>query len=39
MGEAIERFGIFKGFVLGLKRFGRCHPFSKGNFDPVPLRI
>ncbi|KKU12404.1 MAG: hypothetical protein UX19_C0001G0008 [Candidatus Woesebacteria bacterium GW2011_GWA1_45_8] len=34
--EAVERFGAFKGLGLGLRRFLRCHPFSKGYFDPVP---
>lgn len=38
MGQAIERFGATKGLVLGTKRFLRCHPFSKGNFDPVPAK-
>jgi len=39
MGEAIERFGVTKGLVLGTKRFLKCHPFSRGNFDPVPAKI
>lgn len=34
--EAIEKYGPAKGFLLGLKRFLRCNPFSKGGFDPVP---
>lgn len=32
----VERFGAVKGLWLGLKRIIRCHPFSKGGFDPVP---
>ena len=36
MIEAVQRFGIFKGFYLGLKRLGRCQPMCKGGFDPVP---
>ena len=39
MGQAVERFGITKGLILGTKRFARCHPFSKGHFDPLPARI
>ena len=35
--EAIERYGAIKGGWLALKRFLRCHPFSKRDFyDPVP---
>ena len=35
--EAITKHGAAKGGWLALKRFLRCHPFSKGDyFDPVP---
>ena len=35
--EAITKYGALKGGFLALKRFLRCHPFSKGDyFDPVP---
>lgn len=33
---AVERFGVFKGLALGVKRVGRCHPARPGGFDPVP---
>lgn len=34
--EVYERFGIFKGSWLTLKRIVKCHPFHPGGFDPVP---
>jgi putative membrane protein insertion efficiency factor len=34
--QAIERYGIFKGLWISLKRILRCHPFNPGGFDPVP---
>lgn len=33
--QAIEKYGIMKGGWMGLKRIARCHPWSKGGFDPV----
>jgi len=34
--EALEKYGIFKGSWLTVCRTARCHPRSKGGFDPVP---
>jgi uncharacterized protein len=34
--EAIARHGARRGIWLALKRLGRCRPFTKGGFDPVP---
>lgn len=35
--QAITKYGALKGFFLALRRFLRCHPFSKRDYyDPVP---
>jgi putative membrane protein insertion efficiency factor len=34
--EAIERYGVAKGLRLTMHRLGRCHPWCKGGYDPVP---
>ena len=36
MYQAIEKKGVLRGTVLGLRRLLRCHPFTAGGFDPVP---
>ena len=33
--EAIEKYGVIKGFFIGLARVVRCHPWSKGGPDPL----
>lgn len=35
MIQALEKHGI-KGFLMGLARIFRCHPFVEGGDDPVP---
>ena len=36
--EAIREWGVLRGFYLGLKRVGRCHPWGTHGYDPVPRR-
>lgn len=35
MIEAVQKYGTVKGFFLGAKRLLRCHPFTKGGYDPL----
>jgi putative membrane protein insertion efficiency factor len=34
--ESINRFGVFKGGWLTVRRIVKCHPFHPGGIDLVP---
>jgi uncharacterized protein len=33
--EAVERYGVMRGGMKAVWRLLRCHPLSRGGFDPV----
>jgi putative membrane protein insertion efficiency factor len=37
--QAVELHGAAKGAMLAAWRLLRCHPFSRGGFDPVPQEL
>jgi len=34
--QAIDKYGVLKGFYLGILRILRCHPWQKNHLDPIP---
>ena len=34
--QALEKYGVFKGSYLGIRRILKCHPWNPGGYDPVP---
>ena len=33
--QAIEKYGVLKGGWMAARRVLRCHPWSRGGYDPV----
>ena len=36
--EALEVHGFLRGSWLAVRRLGRCHPWGRSGWDPVPSR-
>jgi putative membrane protein insertion efficiency factor len=33
--EAVKKYGVIRGSYMAVRRILRCHPFSRGGYDPV----
>lgn len=33
--QAVEKYGVLRGAFKGAWRLLRCHPFSRGGYDPL----
>ncbi len=33
--QAVEKYGVGKGLLIGLRRIIRCHPWSEGGVDKL----
>ncbi|TSC73460.1 MAG: hypothetical protein G01um101470_66 [Parcubacteria group bacterium Gr01-1014_70] len=33
--EALRAYGFFRGWLFGLRRVARCHPWQEGGWDPI----
>ena len=34
--EAVLKYGVVSGLLLGVQRIGRCRPRGSNGYDPVP---
>ncbi len=35
--EALQTYGFARGWLMAFRRVARCHPWSEGGHDPVPV--
>ncbi len=33
--QAIDKYGVVRGIIIGIKRIIRCHPFAQGGVDEL----
>ncbi len=33
--DALSKYGLYRGLLMGLKRMSHCHPFNPGGYHPV----
>lgn len=38
MIQAVNEWGIFYGFYLGIRRITKCHPWGGTGDDPIPKK-
>ncbi len=31
--QSVEKYGVIRGFLIGIKRILRCNPFNRGGVD------